>query len=81
MAVHLALCFRQVVIVHIASEKKNLRSIVHSTIFLLADVDDILHSREILTLEISSLAGSELGKHRIYHVHEIIAATVTVDYA
>ena len=81
VTVHLALCLCQVIILHIASQKENLRSIVHSAVFFLSDVDDILHPWEILTLEISPLTSPELRKHGIYHVHEIIAATVTVDNA
>ena len=78
MAAHLRLCLHEVVVIDIASQKQDFCSIIHTAIFLLSDVDHILHAREPLALEITSLAGPEFRKHGIDHIHIIVTTSVSI---
>ena len=78
MAIYLRLCLSEFVTLYIAAEEEDFRSIVHSAILLLTNVDDVLHARELLALEVTALACPELRKHCVDHVHIVIASAVSV---
>ena len=57
VAVYLRFRFQQLVIVYVASQKQNLGGVVHTPVFLGADVNHVLHAGEAFALQISALAG------------------------
>ena len=78
VAIHLRLGLRQNLVLHIVSQQQYFGRIVHAAILLLPYVHHILHAGETLALQVSALAGLQLGKHRIYHVHIVIASPVAI---
>ena len=80
MAGHLRLHLVQAAVVHVVAQQEDFGGVVHAAVFLLPHIDHVPHIGESFALEVSALAGAQLGQHGVGHLHEV-AILFAVDNA